>query len=174
MSTALVCLPKSPLLPELSEFILNQDLESHYALDEYKEKFFSWTQPSTATEFSLPQWIRFASTEILFEPRDIYADSAFRSLPNCVVSAFRASSIDLKSSLRRIVLTGGLSLIPGIGRRIATETGLDIVKHEFGAELAWAGASLATSLRMNGPNVTIQQFNSTGKVPDWSTRILKE
>lgn len=79
--------------------------------------------------------------------------------------------MDLKPSLRKVVITGGMSLIPGIDRRIGNETGLDIVKHDFGAELAWAGASLATTLKLEGQSVvTIQQFNSTGRVPDWSLR----
>lgn len=76
--------------------------------------------------------------------------------------------MDTKAALKRLVITGACSLIPGLSERIQRETGLDVVKHNLGENAAWTGASLAQSLKLEGKPLTIQQFNTTSRVQDWS------
>lgn len=170
LATALVCLPRSPLLPDISEFVLEQDLEVQYHGEPYKDQFFEWKQPSEGL-VKLPTWIRFAIPEVLFEPRDIYADPAYNSITTCITSAHKSAGVDLQEPLKRICITGGLCQIPGLQHRIRAETGLDVLSNPFASELAWVGASLASSMKLDGQTVTIQQFNSTSKVPDWTHRL---
>lgn len=168
LATALVCLPRSPLLPDISELILDQALEDSYNTGSYKSQRFEWCQPSTQKKTMLPTWIRFAITEILFETRGIYAEVASTSITSCIMAAHKSANIDLREPLNQICVTGGLCQIPGIQQRIRTETGLKVLQNQYATDLAWTGASLAAALKLDGQTVTVQHFNSTSKVPDWS------
>lgn len=171
LGIAPVCLPMSPLLPDVSDAVPDEDLHSHYDTTEYRGKRFSWTLPSTGNVVSLPQWVRFAIPEVLFETRGKYVDPAYASIPSCVAALLRATAIDTRANLKHLIVTGGLCQMPGLEARLGRETGLTILKNVHGQQLAWTGASLASSLGITGQVVTIQQFNSTSRVPDWSTQL---
>ncbi|CCG81715.1 protein of unknown function [Taphrina deformans PYCC 5710] len=166
--TALVCLPRSPIASDSSEYVPNEKLEEHYNTPEYQGKVFTWTQPSTERRVSLPQWIRFAIVEIFFEARNQYADSAFTSIPVCISSIIAKATIDIRADLKAVAVTGSLCDIPGLQARIQRDTGTRLLENVHGPDLAWTGASLAASLAFGGPSITMQQFNSTSRVPDWT------
>lgn len=170
LTRALVCLPRSPMVPDISDFLLDQDLQTTYDIEEHKRSQFEWVRPSTKEKHNLPTWLRYAITEILFEARGIYCDSAYTSITNCILSARKAAGLDLHGALDHLCITGGLCQIPGLQKRIQAETGLKILDNPFASDLAWTGASLATSMKVEGQTLNIHTFTGSSKMPDWSQR----
>lgn len=171
VSRASVCLPSSPLPTSETEYIANQDLGRHYNIAPYNTQHFTWTQPSTRIKGTLPRWVRIAIPEVLFESIDQYADLCSQSLTSCITSVLRDAQVDLKVPLSNVVVTGESSQIPGLQERIERSASVKILKNEFAENIAWTGASLASSLGLEGQKVSLAQFTATGRVPDWIDRL---
>ena len=159
----LVCLKTR--LKEHDEFLLESELESVYG---DSQDSFIWSRPHFEQKISLPSWIIHAAPEILFECQSAYVEAGFQSIPQAISSCLQSLSIDLQSELTTLTITGELCSISGLQERIMSETGLKVWHNRFGADLPWVGASIASTVGMDGPKLTMTQFNATSSVPDWS------
>lgn len=148
-----------------SELVLEAELEATYATT---SDSFEWLRPSTRQSIRLPQWIKAAIPEVLFENHSQYADRSTGSISVTISSSFECLPLDLRKLAGSLIIAGEFCHIPGLQRRLQHETGRRILRNEFGPDLAWVGGSLAESLKVGGTKVTLSQFNSLRRVPDWS------
>lgn len=146
------------------EYIIEQDLKTVYGLD---DSSIDWMQPSTRKSISLPCWMLTAIPEVLFECRSIYVDTDYRSVSQALTHCYQACNADVRSGINNIIITGELCNVRGLQQRIRDECGLRVLLNEFGPDLAWTGTSIASSLGIEAPSVTLTHFNSTRKLPDW-------
>jgi hypothetical protein len=167
LARAAVCLPRSPLTQILPDVIADAQLEELYK-PHAPDTLLQWQMSSSSAICHVPQWIRIACNEILFEGRSKYADFDEIAMPSLIQQAFRACPIDVRGQLKTIILTGSASQIQGLDLRLAKETGMQVADNIYGADLQWAGASLATSLRYEGQALLMTAFNADRRVPDWS------
>ncbi|ORY78234.1 actin-domain-containing protein [Protomyces lactucae-debilis] len=167
LARAAVCLAASPITADLPDIIAHNDLERLYK-QHAPPTSLAWTQPSSQHRCTIPQWIRFACVEVLFEGRSRYADFDETALPQLIQQAYRACPIDVRAQLTTLVLTGSASQIRGLPQRLAKETQYNVADSVYGNEVAWAGASLAASIQVEGPALLMTAFNADRRVPDWS------
>lgn len=134
----------------------------------------------------IPGWVRERAAEILF---DVEKNEA--SVITLIIDAIKSVPTDLRKSLiENILLIGGTSMLPGFSLRVSQELKeelnecnysflakkVKIIRSKFPANTAtWIGGSILGSLKYEGQEITIDEWNETHKVPDWSNySILKE
>jgi len=134
----------------------------------------------------IPGWVRERAAEILFDEERNEA-----SIISLIIDAIKSTPTDLRTSLiQNVLLIGGTSMLPGFSLRISQElkeqliennfnqlsTHVKIIRSKFPANTAsWIGGSILGSLKYEGQEITLEQWNKTHKVPDWSNyTILNE
>ncbi|KAG5513274.1 hypothetical protein PMAC_001645 [Pneumocystis sp. 'macacae'] len=173
LQRAVFCLPSSPLSLPKSNIIPLDELENIYKPN-IKCSDIIWEPPSQkGLKLNVPGWIRVCITEALFEASDKYADNDEISIPQIIKQCLSRLPIDIRSVVSlSLVISGGLSMIPGLQNRINNEikTSGRVIRNEFGVNAAWVGASLLGNLKIEGVyEITREDFMKGKQIPDWST-----
>lgn len=135
----------------------------------------------------IPGWIRERAAELLFDEERNEA-----SIVSLIIDAIKSSPCDTRVPLiQNILLIGGTSMLPGFSVRVSLELKeklksnrfynlakeVKIIRSKFPANTAtWIGGSLLGSLKYEGQEITLEKWNETHDVPDWSNyyKILEK
>ncbi|KAG4305660.1 hypothetical protein PORY_001216 [Pneumocystis oryctolagi] len=175
---AVFCLPSSPFALSKSSIVPLDDLECVYKpIVECSD--IVWEPPSQkGLKVTIPGWVRVCVTEALFEASDKYADNDEVSIPQAIKQCLLRLPIDIRSLVSAsLVISGGISMIPGLQNRINSEikTLGKVIRNEFGINSAWVGASLLGSLKIEGLyEITRENFMKRAEVPDWCIPFKNE
>jgi len=170
--------------PDTTEIISNEDNNTISYRSSATE--IGYPMEDRRLKILIPGWVRERAAEILFDQERNEA-----SIASLVIDSLKATPTDLRTSLiENVLLIGGTSMLPGFSLRVSQELKdylnengfktlaekVKIIRSKFPANTAsWIGGSILGSLKYEGQEITIEQWNETHKVPDWSNyTILKE
>lgn len=190
---------------QLHEYVRDklQEFESWAEVDSFSmteklicDTFYCRTKASLRTdakefEFEniiIPNSIRYELLErFMFEPEDSDLDNENHQLVPMITTTLRNLPIDLRSELStKIIITGGLSNMPGLKTRILEE-----VEQSLGHPVeaidslgSWEGASLYCSTSLMSPSTTGSKksdelfrdryLNGESVVTDWTDQLYTQ
>jgi len=177
--------------PDLTEIdiektIINDNKEIEYIKYRSSASEIGYPMEDRRLKILIPGWVRERAAEILFDEERNEA-----SITSLIIDAVKSAPTDLRISLiQNVLLIGGTSMLPGFSLRVSQELKeklikegyynlakeVKIIRSKFPANTAsWIGGSILGSLKYEGQEITIEQWNETHKVPDWSNyTILNE
>jgi len=170
--------------PDTTEIVVNQKNNTIFYRSSATE--IGYPMEDRRLKIQIPGWVRERAAEILFDQERNEA-----SIASLVIDSLKATPTDLRTSLiENVLLIGGTSMLPGFSLRVSQElkeyliengfinlaNKVKIIRSKFPANTAsWIGGSILGSLKYEGQEITIEQWNETHKVPDWSNyTILKD
>ncbi|ORX52226.1 actin-like ATPase domain-containing protein [Piromyces finnis] len=172
------------LKPDSTEIIYDE--KTHHISYRSSASEIGYPIENRRIKILIPGWVRERAAEILFDEERNEA-----SVISLIIDSIKSTPTDIrKSLLQNILLIGGTSMLPGFCYRVSQELKerlkedhlenlvkeVTIIRSKFPANTAtWIGGSILGSLKYEGQEVTLQQWNETHKVPDWSNySILNE
>jgi actin-related protein 10 len=170
--------------PDPTEIIINKENNTFSYRSSASE--IGYPMEERRLKVNIPGWVRERAAEILFDQERNEA-----SIASLVIDSLQSVPTDLRTSLiENVLLIGGTSMLPGFSLRVSQELKehlkengfinlsdkVKIVRSKFPANTAsWIGGSILGSLKYEGQEITLEQWNETHKVPDWSNySILNE